>query len=358
MYIGACCFRDSQIVSIIESYDVKGKCAITGLENTFIYDTQSDNYLVEYFEEVIDVFTPEDRLSPAFPKDKLNYLRNMLFDWDIFSVEPKYIQNIIASICTQKYIDEPKLFKARVGIKEVYDTDYMNNNGLLKTYSWDEFSYFIRYVNRYHSEHINSKNMANFFSNINMTLKIKEGDLRLYRSRIGDIKGYKCKDMGAPPVDLISVGRANSGGIQCLYMADDVVTTFHEIKARELDYVTVGEFMLKRNKSIEIVDLSYLDNIGPFSNEYFDKTWFAINIETIRKIGDEIAKPMRRYDSELDYIPTQYICDFIKHLGYDGIKYKSTLDSNGNNYAMFDESKFTCINTKVCHVNSLTYNYV
>lgn len=44
------------------------------------------------------------------------------------------------------------------------------------------------------------------------------------------------------------------------------------------------------------------DKIGPFSVPDFDMTWFAINIDIIRKIGNEVAMPMRRFDSVLDYI--------------------------------------------------------
>ena len=40
------------------------------------------------------------------------------------------------------------------------------------------------------------------------------------------------------------------------------------------------------------MDLSLFDKIGPFSIPDFDMTWFAINIEIIRKIGDEVAKPI------------------------------------------------------------------
>ena len=355
MLIGTCCFKDAQIVSMITSYDKIGKCNITGIENVFIYDTDSDTYLIEYFEPLIDVFTSADKLPLQFPKDKLSNLKDILFKWKIFSINCDCIQKIITAICKQKYIEEPNMFDSPIGIKDICNTDYMNHNALLKTFSWNEFSYYIRHVNRYHSGHINLEKMDRFFSN--MIFNMVDG-IKLYRSRIGNADGFDSKDMGAPPIDVISVGRANSRGIQCLYLADNIVTTFHEIKATELDYVTVGEFELKRNKKLRIVDLSYLDSIGPFSNGDFNETWFAVNIENIRSIGDEIAKPIRRYDSELDYLPTQYICDFIKHLGYDGIKYKSTLDPNGNNYAIFNESNFKCTKVRVCHINSLVYDYL
>lgn len=107
---------------------------------------------------------------------------------------------------------------------------------------------------------------------------------------------------------------------------------------------SVGSFELK--KDIKVVDLSYMENFSPFSNGY-DLTWVAVNIEHLKKIGREIAKPLRRQDSILDYLPTQYISDFINHLGYDGIKYKSTLTPNENN--------FNCNKVEVYHINKLKY---
>ena len=127
------------------------------------------------------------------------------------------------------------------------------------------------------------------------------------------------------------------------------------MKAKDHDHVSVGEFV--QIEDLRIVDLSLFDNIGPFSSTDFDMTWFAINIEIIRKLGDEVAKPMRRFDHALDYVPTQYICDYIKYLGYDGIKFKSTLREIGTNYAIFDEKKFNCSRVQVIQIGDIEYQW-
>jgi len=193
----------------------------------------------------------------------------------------------------------------------------------------------------------------------NMLVDIPAGSLTLYRSRICDeesyTKGYSNRKMGVPPIALTTAGRTNSEGIQCLYLASDEETTFHEVRARDNDHVSVGEFC--QVKDLKIVDLSLFDKIGPFSIPDFDMTWFAINIDIIRKIGNEVAMPMRRFDSVLDYVPTQYICDYVKHLGYDGIRYKSTLVEGGINYAIFDERKFECKKVKVVHIGNIQYEW-
>lgn len=237
--------------------------------------------------------------------------------------------------------------------------DEMNQKCILKNFSWEDFCYNIKHVNRFHSDYVNLEQLTKLLKNMELDIKVKDHQLRLFRSRICDekhyIKGYQKRDMGAPPVALTSSGRTNSEGIQCLYLADQAETTFHEVRARDNDHVCIGEFLQKRD--LRIVDFSFFDRISPFLNQDFDITWLAINMEIIRKIGHEIAKPMRRFDKTLDYVPTQYICDYVKHLGYDGIKYKSTLMKDGVNYAIFDERKFECVVVKVVEIGDVKYRY-
>ena len=56
-----------------------------------------------------------------------------------------------------------------------------------------------------------------------------------------------------PPAGKSSEGRANARGITCLYVASDVDTTLHEVRAGVFDFVSVGTFRLKQD--ITVVDL-------------------------------------------------------------------------------------------------------
>lgn len=289
--------------------------------------------------------------------DRVAYISTFLCSWNVFSVDADRIREIIRAICQQRYNDEPELFDEKVTIRELFSSDEMEQKCILKTYSWSDFCYNIKHVNRFHSQQFNLKQLKILLEN--MVFDFQAGALNLYRSRICDEKsydeGYPQRKMGAPPIAFTTSGRTNSEGIQCLYLASDTDTSFHEVRARDNDRVSLGTFNLV--KDIRIVDLTMFDKIGPFSVPDFDMTWFAINIDIIRKIGNEVAMPMRRFDSVLDYIPTQYICDFVKHLGYDGIRYKSTLSEGGVNYAIFDEKKFECVDVKVVHIENMQYEW-
>ena len=71
----------------------------------------------------------------------------------------------------------------------------------------------------------------------------------------------------------------------------------------------------------------------------------------------EIAKPQRRSDSPLEYLPTQFIAEFVKAQEYDGVAYDSTLNNGGHNLAIFDENNFRCVSVKTIEVTSVEYQH-
>lgn len=357
MYIGINCFEDVEIRTIIASIGEKGNCDLTGEQDVYIYDTEcvpEDYDLKAYFLEIIDVYTPESLLPVDFPKDSLKMLEEILLsDWSIFSVSSEYVKQIVISICKSEYSEDSKIFTEKVGLEKLCDSDFLKRNCLTRESSWERFTSSIKSINRFHSNHINLELLKDFFESPIMQKNIFKGDTEFYRARISDENSFKKDEMGPPPMGLITAGRANSQGIRCLYLSNDEITTIHEIRARDFDYISIGKFMAKQQ--LQIVDLSNLDKISPFSMNDFNVEWFSINMSILKKISREIAKPLRRQDSDLDYLPSQYISDYIKSLGYDGICYRSTLNKNGVNYAIFDSKKFECIEVKLIHIKSVEY---
>lgn len=357
MQIGINCFEDIEIRSIIASVGKKGICDLTGAEDTYIYDTDDvmeDYDLAVYLSEVLDVYTPQSELPSAFPTANLAYIEEVLdTDWSIFSLSKEKIKVVVVEICKSVYAKEAKIYTEKVGIEKLCDSNYLKRNCLMKESTWEMFTCSIKNMNRFHSSHINLELLEQLFESPGMQQIIKKGDDNYFRARIADEKGFEINEMGPPPIDKVTAGRANSQGIRCLYLASDLETTIHEIRARDLDYVSVGRF--KANQNLKIVDLANLDKISPFTIGFFDVEWFAINMAILKKISKEIAKPLRRQDSELDYLPSQYIADYIKSLGYDGISYRSTLNRNGINYAIFNTKKFSCVSVSLVHIDSLEY---
>jgi hypothetical protein len=60
-------------------------------------------------------------------------------------------------------------------------------------------------------------------------------------------------------------------------------------------------------------------------------------------------------DEKKAYIPTQYIAEYIKNEGFDGIKYKSSLSNIGNNITLFDKNNAEAISSKVYKIEQISY---
>lgn len=354
------CFKDKEVGSIIRSVSsgAIGTCPTCQKRNVHLYDTATQSELMPYFEELLNIYAPASALPDSYPRAERRSLIDELNErWSIFEDLPRSkIYEILTAICPDLYTDVPELFDGTIGIPELYDGDYLKTHALLKNNDWDAFVNEIKTKNRYHSKLINFDILERYCSFIRKTYKA--GDL-FYRARISERSGFPPEEMSAPPAGKSSEGRANARGITCLYVANYVDTTLHEVRAGVFDFVSVGTFQLK--KDITVVDLKLISSISPFVDglEYLDH---AINKQYLERLNSEMSKSLRRSDSTLDYIPTQYIVDFIKsieHNGeqeYDGIEYNSTTNPGGYNLAIFDPELFECIAVDVYDIEKLQYS--
>jgi len=142
--------------------------------------------------------------------------------------------------------------------------------------------------------------------------------------------------MGKPPAKKSTSGRANPNGIPYLYVSTKTETVLYESRATHLDFVTIAEFKLKDN--LKVVRLRQIENLSPFL--YEDRIEDFLKYQKyLKRLEIELSKPLRRHDRKLEYLPTQYLCEYVKFLGYDAIEYGSSLHDGGINLAIFDDSK-------------------
>ncbi|GAB7058252.1 hypothetical protein JCM16163A_50010 [Paenibacillus sp. YK5] len=157
------------------------------------------------------------------------------------------------------------------------------------------------------------------------------------RARINekDKDFIKNKELAAPPEHLVGVGRLNQKGIRYLYIADTTKTAVAELRPWINAVITVADVKAKRSlKVIDFVPKS-TDNESSFK----------------RIIGELFSKPVRPDISDLEYLPTQCIAEFVKRNGYDGVRYASAVNPNGINYCLFDPD---CMSIKISHKVSVT----
>lgn len=61
-------------------------------------------------------------------------------------------------------------------------------------------------------------------------------------------------------------------------------------------------------------------------------------------LGNELSKPIIPREVNLEYLPSQHLCELLKSIGFHGIIYKSSI-VDGNNYVIFDDKKPKAVRT-------------
>lgn len=343
------CFKDSEIREIIHKYGTRGNCDFCSAKNVDVYDiSEFPNMISDKIISLIQIYSPSQRSDARYLKEVLRD------DWDIFSGGTEGIKTLLTALCpfeSELDIDKDILVK-KVAVEKLHDTDYINDYGVARGLSWAEFSESIKHTNHFFSSNFNSDVFSSFLT---MVQKTYEKGTNFYRARISpNSEGFVTKEMFAPPIGKRTAGRVNPDGIGVLYLSTDDKTLLNETRVASYDYVTIGEF--KNNRSLKIANISDISRTSPFLyNDNFQR--YALNRSVFQEMAYEIAKPIRRNDSSLEYLPTQYIAEFVKSEGFDGVEYESTLNPGGTNLALFNESLVECINVKTIEITNVQYKF-
>ena len=160
---------------------------------------------------------------------------------------------------------------------------------------------------------------------------------------LGDKKDlYSQGEMGAPEAKLSKAGRANPEGIPYLYLSSDSLTTLYEVRATYLDRVAVGAFHIKDGNSVTILDFAGDGPRIPLIDTDLSSAMQAYKL--MMAISEDLSTPMRSFYSPVEYVPTQFICEYIRYkYEVDGISFNSSLHKGGINYVIFKPELFECV---------------
>jgi len=335
------CFSSNYIKNIIESNNKKGNCDFCGSKNVSIYNPEELGLI---FQNILDLYVIDSDKG-----DSLINQINLDFEGKIFSKKvSKQSSDLLKEIIKYDIESYKNLFDNNVILSIKQHTDKQDLIKPLEN-TWEKFAKEIKSTNRFHIQ--NAIDLEKLEILIKRYRKpIKKGKL-YYRARISPKKGFKKSEMSNPPPEKTKAGRANPIGISYLYLADDTKTSLYEVRSTLYDFVTVGTFRLKED--IDIINLrgNIYDPMLIADNDNIED--FLIHRPFISKLESELSKPKRRSDTELDYLPTQYLSEFIKSIGFDGVEYQSSLYSEGYNLAIFNPDKFECIETRVYEIEKL-----
>lgn len=178
----------------------------------------------------------------------------------------------------------------------------------------------------------------------------------LYRSRIVHSKdklngeypffGFGKDGSFVAPSECTKDMRANYRYIPYLYCATRPYLSVVEVRPRLGARVSVAR--IRVNERLRLLD---------FSLQNYPKGMKSVKINLFHALSQLYSKPVTEDDDTLDYIPTQYIAEFVKRIGYDGIVFKSSLynDENSVNVVIFNFDKCEAVGSVVYDVTRNDY---
>ena len=314
------------------------------LKKEYFADTEISSLLEEGGEDAMQ--TVEDFLYELLSlyevdSEGVTLSKALIDEWQVFS-NPQSLEFALNELNT----------KLQYNTKVRYVAEYRSY-----LQAWDDVKVDVKTRTRFFCHLDSIVDVLNEFDIDNDCLVLFKSD-KFFRARVHHQEElmFSKEDMGCPPeAKLASPGRANPRGIRYLYLCADRDTPFYEVRPDYLDRVDIGEFEIVED-NVRIVN--FTENLNLF-NVFCDEGEEAFRQKVKRRvlfdaISSDLSKPLRSFDSELEYIPTQYICEYFKDIGADGIMFKSSLRQCGKNLVLFYPNKAACVNVLPYEVNKIT----
>jgi len=333
--IGDCDFCESKNIKII---------SCDGLSTSF-------DQLFELYANHADAGRSLQIPKPVLLHEHLEIYWRKLFNLEL--LKPRDIKQLVNQIGRGSTFYTAELFEQPVEYEFLVTTAAMPAEDL--QLKWDSFSKEIKEKNRFFlSEVIETDTLDSVFGRLSDTYP---ANTVFYRARISE-EPLPLAKLGKPPANLTTPGRANPVGIPYLYVSESEKTTLYETRIALHEGITIGKFIAR--EPINFVSLKNITDYGPF--EILDKGFtleeFILFRPYLQKLGDELSKPVRKQDANLDYLPTQFLCEYIKSkLGFDAVEYKSAMNPVGYNLAIFNDAKLECVEANFYLVTDLKYKW-
>lgn len=330
MQICESCFNDDELrLSIQHEYREVGICDACG-RNTMVTDAEM---LSDFFGEVLSLFVPCG--------EGLDVVTLLQRDWNLF------VSDVVGRIIVEYFLAEgdfgytvaDKVGYSDIITQTVKEWDILKERVMTKTRFFTSLSSFEKLG----------------LISYNMTIP---QNTSLFRARV--IPSGKSmlgiEDMGCPPADKATAGRANPMGIPYLYLSKNEETTYYEVRALYLDRLVIGTFSTTRE--LKILDFTKPLSLYVANLQSSDLAMEVSKYLLLQRISKDLSKPLRRFDTELEYVPTQLICEFCKLHDIDGIMFNSSLHKGGVNVVLFDADNAECTAVKQVEINRVDISSV
>jgi len=291
-----------------------GKCDFCGTQDVALV---APTALATEFESLVNVYEPD-----ADGKTLVEWLKE---DWQLFP--DAKLDGAHASQLLGEILDDGNIVRQPFSPSPGYTSD-----GLVQ---WETLRDEMMYKNRWFLEQdIDRERLAGLLEMLLETDVPKQW----YRARIrtGD-DALTIGEMNAPPKHLASHGRANPAGIPYLYLGSTPETAAAEIRPHTGEVACIADFTIPDIRAVDLRNPRGF--VSPFVLGDASKVGqLRADLPLLERLGGELTRPILPQRAAIDYIPSQYLCEFIKKEGFDGVLYRSSV-SEGINLALFDPAK-------------------
>jgi hypothetical protein len=292
----------------------QGTCSFCGTDNTALVEPAA---LGTYFELLANVYEPD-----AEGKSLVEWMKD---DWQLFSHPTMNVAH--AKVLLGEILDDGEIVRQPFSPSSSYTSE-----GLVQ---WETLRDEMMYRNRWFLDmNIDTARLRQLLD----LLLVRDLPQQWYRARIraGDDM-FPIAKMGAPPKRLASHGRANPAGIPYLYLGSKPETATAEIRPHTGEVACVADFTIPEIQAVDLRNPRKF--VSPFIlSDASEISQLRADLPFLERLGEELTRPVLPQGAAIDYIPSQYLCEFIKKSGFDGVVYRSSV-SDGINLALFNPDK-------------------
>lgn len=305
-----------------------GTCPYCGSDRQFLLEPTA---LRDAFELLVSIYSRNDE-----GKTLVEWFKD---DWAMFShsrMDVVHAKELLANI-----LDDREIVRQRFIPSDQFHAEALDG--------WEKLRSELMHENRFFpNTKFNIEQLGGF-----LEFLVHDRDelpAKWYRARLQETdEAYPPDKMGVPPKQQVSHGRANPVGIPYLYLASTVTTAISEIRPHTGEMACVAEFFVPGD--LRIIDLRNPrktvspfkpDTLSPFTLDDEDKlALLRGGIGLLERLGEELTRPVLPQAAAIHYIPSQYLCEFIKKCGYHGVMYRSSVVEEGMNFALFEPVRAT-----------------
>lgn len=326
------CFDDRGLrKNIIPSLSSdRGICGFCGTTDVILVEPRT---LADVFEMLISIYEPDPN-----GKSLVEWMKD---DWQLFSHAHMDVAH--AKVLLSEILDDGDIVRKAFSPSATYKSE-----GLIR---WETLRDELMWKNRYFLDvKLDTDRLAELLDH----LPADDLPEHWYRARIlTDGTAYPVDQMGAPPKHLATHGRANPTGIPYLYLGSLPETAAAEVRPHTGEVACVADFTV--SVPLKAVDLR---NPRKLVSPFLLADASAIgqlraDITFLERLGEELTRPVLPRSAAIDYLPSQYLCEFIKKSGKDGVIYRSSV-SSGMNLALFDPAKAVGGNVSLYNISRVS----